>query len=138
MKPLLLLCLVASLTFSCKKDKAASPDFKGIWVETSLRLDTIDVINVPSGEDWNGNHYFTLRSGAYAAPALSNFYLQPHSLPFAYYFGNDSIRIHNAFSATLNYPSYNFKWGTDYKTFTVGRFYLRNVLPASLVFERIK
>jgi hypothetical protein len=140
MRPLLLLCFLA-LCCACKKDAVPFTSvfgLKGMWVEKSLRLDTVDLKNIPSGTDFNGRPYLRLGSAAYNDPTASLFYRQHHSNFFSYYLEEDAINLLSGFSSSLIYTKFEFAWGPDRKSFTIKRFYNRKELPDTIVFERIK
>ncbi len=123
----LILILLFIFLYACSKDDAPIPP-SGIWVEQSLRLDTLDFESNRNSLSPNGG-YSTLsfKSNPPSYWAISSYYLQ-----------SDSIFLRSFVSSFYGFASYKFQMAANQQTFEVSRFYNRNSLPATLTFEKIK
>lgn len=147
MKSLLLFTLLA-LAIACKKDGkeanffADSKSSRGIWVEKSLRLDTLDFDSGPKLEAIYANSSSVVfKSKAYIDTAVNPDYLINHSAIYSYYFADTSVNtiyMRSMLSSSSFYTKYSFVVSADRKSFTIQRFYGRNTLPGLIEFERVQ
>lgn len=129
---LLLFILVAGAC-SCSKS-SSSIELKGRWIEKSQRLDTID-FEPPFAGAFDQKKGFLLKSRPYMDITLNPTYpINPSSI-FSYYTQGDSMYIYNSLMSAMIYRPYVFSANAN--SFTIGKFYLRNSLPAQLEFERL-
>jgi hypothetical protein len=140
--------MVTFVMGACKKDKT-EPEFQpldlqgpyvGVWVETTLKKDTIN-FNVPRAMldqlPWrppSNAGVFVMGSETYKAGDGSN--KSPGGI-FAYYQKEDSIHIYNYY-VNSNYSAYKFRVKPSENIITIGRFYERPNLPEELNFYRIR
>lgn len=126
MKPVISLILL-SLLLSCSKNSTTILPPSGIWIEQSLRLDTLD---------------FESANGTFTSSGYSTLLFKSNPPSFwsisSYYFKTDSIFLRSFLSSSTLFASYKFQMATNQQTFNVSRFYNRNSLPATLTFEKIK
>jgi len=119
MRKLLLFILPLFIITACKKE-TTSDSLEGLWIETTLRLDTIDF----DGGSFGSTPAFDLRS-------------QPYRSLYNYSLRTDSIRLRSFFSSYSRFYSYFFR-REDSRRFTIGNFYNRPGLPTRIRFERIR
>lgn len=127
------------LNIACKKSVNNKIPFEGVWVERSLRLDTLD-FDYANHVDYGGEHtplYFS--TNTYVDSVLNPTFLVSHTAQYSYYFNKDKSRIYlrTAFSSSSFYGEYKFKQTED-KKFEIDKFYLRRSLPATIEFVRIR
>src|SRR5215471_18608685 len=115
MKGILFFSMFLLIVASCRKVKTTR-DIDGVWVEKTLRLDTID-FNLTFFDS-----SFMLRPQPYGG--IFDYRLQP---------GN-SIGLRNIISAYSGFSSYYFKQDNS-SEFSIGKFYNRPGLPATLQFQ---
>jgi hypothetical protein len=131
---LFLVALVVTVC-SCSKSSNSTIEFTGKWIEKSQRLDTIDFDPPFPGAYDHLNKGFLLRSQPYVDITINPTYpINPSSI-FSYYTNGDSIYVYNSLMSAMIYRPYSFQPAGN--SFTIGKFYLRNSLPAQLVFERL-
>jgi hypothetical protein len=131
--PFIFCCVVF---FSCKKDNSFIKFPQGVYVEETLRLDTMDfTINdvvldgtVPQ---------FNFRQGIDTA-------IIPRPVPGfnnrTYQFeikANTTIDLRSMLSSNSNYVNYYFSWQTGATSFEIDKFYIRSNLPNRLRFVKI-
>ena len=109
--------LFAVLLISCSKDESGIP-FKGIWVEKTQRLDTMEF----------GSLYMS---------CLECFYLRSQQLNTGYNFKikTDTILLER-FGSSGGLSAYYFKENNT-NQFTISNFFQRPTLPAMVQFEKI-
>jgi hypothetical protein len=137
-----LLFLTAFICFfvSCTKQKGKPIAFQGVWVESSLRLDTLD-FEYGTLIDWGGeNSVVEFRTNTYVDTVLNPNYPVNHYSTYAYYFTNNKTKINlrSSYSSSTYFGEYTFTLSSDLKTFTIGKFYNRRILPTVIEFVRIK
>lgn len=147
MKPLLLFTLLA-LVIACKKDGkevnyfADTKSSRGVWVEKSLRLDTLDFDSGPKLEtNYANSSSVMFKSKAYIDTTVNPDYLVNHSALYSYYFADTSVNViymRSMLSPSSVYNRYTFVVSNDRKSFTIQRFYGRNALPGLIQFVRIQ
>ncbi len=125
------------VTIACKKTGSNLPSFEGLWIEKSLRLDSIDFKNEFSSSD-NNKFDFNLKSQPYKDTSQNPDYPINHSALYSYYLEGNYIFLYNFLSSSSVYNKYDFELSADRKSFTVKRFYSRNNLPGLIEFERLK
>ena len=108
--------LSAALVIACNKDKSES-SLHGAWVEKTMRLDTMDFSNSFLFSDYK------------------TFYLSYWG-PYRYTLDGDTIRLNNMNSSYSGLFPYSFKINSTVN-FTIGKFYNRPGLPATLEFVKI-
>ena len=127
MKPLLsLLCLVVFVISACTKDKASSPGY-GVYIEKSLRLDTI-----------NFNLYKDPATGEYA-PMFDLRSNGRFPLLYSYEFKDDSICVINLLSSAYHGNIFQyFQWSVNKRSFKTKKFFGRDALPDIVEFVKLK
>ncbi len=127
----LIVCLITLM--ACKKTKTTEPNLEGLWVEKSLRLDTLNFgYNNLFGPAMN------LLSAPYADTVLNPNFPVNHSGLYSYLIVGDSIKIRNFASSSSFLPTYKFAFIAGGNAFTVGKFYNRRALPAVIEFQKIQ
>lgn len=127
---LLLLMLIGS----CTRNVNSISQIQGLWVEKTLRLDTLDF----DAHQFSSNNYSSVlfNSQPFMDTSVSSSLIHL-SAAYLYYYKTDSICMYNMISSAFLFRSYSFvREGTE--TFKVTRFYQRNALPSTIEFERIK
>lgn len=114
----LVIFLSAVLAISCKKEKS-EPSLRGVWIEKTLRLDTLDIGN-PLASD------------------PQSIYLRSQQSFTCYFYRTkpDSILIQQ-FGSFGAFSSYYFNFDNS-NQFTISNFFQRPALPAILQFERLQ
>jgi hypothetical protein len=141
MKLLLLLCLTVLLAAACKKDKVpftyvfAHND--SMYVEKSQRLDTID-FNFPHEFTPGQGPMFYFRSKPYMDLTQNPDYPVNHSSIYDYRINGDTLLLRSMLSSYSGFYKYDFRWGSDHRSFTVKRFYNRKSLPDVIEFIKLK
>lgn len=125
MRKLLVFFLFPILVASCKKEAESS--LRGVWIEKSLRLDTLEFDNAN----------FKLRSSAYWDLSQNPNFPINHSAIYRYQLDNDSIRLNSFYSSYSGLFAYKFKLNSS-TDLIIGKFYSRTSLPAILEFEKIQ
>ena len=110
--------LLAALVIACKKDAAVDP-FHGVWVEKTMRQDTVEFNPI-------------------YASSHQTLYFRAQSNPTAYFYQvkTDSILL-KGFGSSGSFNPYYFNFNGT-KEFTIGNFFMRPGLPAIVRFEKIK
>lgn len=121
------LIIILFLLLSCTKNTTSVSTLSGIWVEQTLRLDTLDFELGDKFGTVNGNKTFFLNSSS-----------STNTNVYSYYFKLDTIRLSSVVSSFAFFGSYKFKMRTNNRFFDVERFYNRNSLPTTITFEKIK
>lgn len=140
MRFIILMFAFALMVGACKKSTNNKIPFEGVWVESSLRLDTLD-FDYAKRLDYGGEHtplYFS--TNTYFDSVLNPVFPVFHTTEYSYYFNKDksSIFMRNwLISSSTNYGEYKFKQIGD-KKFEIDKFYLRRSLPATIEFVRIR
>lgn len=121
---------------SCKKNLSKVLP-QGVWVEKSLKFDTLIFDNKFELRD-EGKFSFTQKSKPYMDATQNPTYPINHSGFYSYYFEGEYINLRSFLSSSTRYNKYDFNISTDGKSFSIGRFYSRNQLPAILEFEKVE
>lgn len=133
--------LLFVMLFSCNKNKdQANTAFSGVWIETTLRKDTLDFEADKLIDRGTGDAMVVFNSNIYSDTVLNPNYSINHSTLYNYYFsdGTNKIYMKDILSSNSNFPVYNFTLAASKLRFTIDKFYMRRSLPAIIEFERIK
>ncbi len=127
--------VIISCIYSCKKDNTLNTFPIGIYVEETLRLDTID---------------FTVNNTKDASIFCFNFAQQPDltmpPLPTPGYTNglynfiikpNTTIDLRSVLSSSTNFQNYYFNWQQSATSFEIDKFYIRNNIPTRLRFIKL-
>lgn len=137
---LLFLTVFICFFVSCTKQKGKIMAFQGVWVESSLRLDTLDFA-YGTLIDWGGdNSVVEFRTNTYVDTVLNPNHPVNHYNTYDYYFTNNKTKINlrSSYSSSTYFGEYTFILSSDLKTFTIGKFYNRRILPTVIEFVRIR
>lgn len=129
--------LLISLLACCNKHTTSAINQKpqGVWIEKTLRLDTLD-FDKPKSIFGDSTVFFNAK--IYWDYSISTTYPVINSAIYNYYISGDSIYLYNYSSSCWKcYAKYRFKMNSQ-TNFQVTKFYKRNSLPDILEFERIK
>ncbi len=133
--------IVVLLFSACAKNKTAvATAFSGVWVESTLKLDTLD-FEYGNLIDWSGQgNVLSFRSNIYTDTVLNPNFPVSHSASYQYYFtGNKTkLNLRNFISSSTYFGEFTFTLSADLKKFTIDKFYNRRVLPAVIEFVRIR
>ena len=110
--------LFAALIISCRKENTEG-SFEGIWVEKTLRLDTLE--------------FNPLISSSHQSVYLRS---QQSRIGYNYQVKTDSILL-KSFVSSGGFNSYYFNFNSS-KKFTINNFFQRPALPATIQFEKIE
>lgn len=140
MRIIKILIVFSLMSFACKKSAIKNFPFEGVWVESNLRLDTLD-FEYAGRVDYDGEYtplYFS--TNTYMDSVLNPAFPIFHTALYNYYFNKDKSRIYlrnYLTSSSTTYLEYNFKVIDD-KRFEIDKFYLRRSLPQSIEFVKIR
>jgi hypothetical protein len=140
MRYFIILFAAGLLAMGCRKSKKAETPFTGVWVESSLRLDTLD-FEAQNLMDLAGDYpLVSFQTNVYSDPVLNPNYLVSHSDHYSYYFtdNNSRINLRGMLSSSSYFNTYNFSLASGGQRFTVDKFYGRRSLPAVIEFVRIR
>jgi len=121
MRKFLLFIFPLFVITACKKE-TTSDNLQGLWIETTLRLDTIDFENLAFST---------------SDPPTFDFRSQPYRSLYNYSLRTDSILLRSFFSSYSGFYSYYFR-REDARRFMIANFYNRPGLPARIRFERLR
>jgi hypothetical protein len=127
--------------FSCNKNKHDGISaFKGVWVETKFRLDTLDFEYDYRIDRGSSYPIVAFNSNTYMDTVLNPNYPINHSTSYDYYFNDtmNKIYMRDILSSYNGFPIHSFTLAEDKLRFTISKFYLRRSLPAIIEFEKIK
>ncbi|MES2776975.1 MAG: hypothetical protein V4722_22550 [Bacteroidota bacterium] len=120
---------------ACKKTKIDLDNLSGIWVEKTLRLDTLDFdrqhqagLSLPS---------VYLRSRPYNDPALNPNYPINHSNIYQYYFSGDTMHLRSFVSSSSLYVPFHCELVAGAGAIRIAKFYNRQSLPSVIEFQKI-
>ncbi len=138
MRAIIFLLLILTVgVLSCSKDKVSSERLSGTWVESTLRLDTLDFSTMDL-IDRNSEHLLVVfKSRPYQDISINPDYPVNHSSWYDYYFESDKIFMRSFLSSSSFFASYGFLMLPGDKAFIVKRFYGRNSLPETIRFEQL-
>lgn len=129
---------IVFLLYACAKETAAPSKLSGIWVEQSLRFDTLDFDNkvfLSTNSDTIGTVQF--RCKPFTDVAINPNFPINNSTFYNYYLKADSLFLRNFLSSYSGFYRYSFTMNSE-QSFSVARFYNRNMLPATITFKRIQ
>ena len=115
MKHFVMILLICLSFLSCTKTTINPGPAKGLWVETSLRQDTLSFIEFDPGNTFILNRGKEIRNG-YLLPKTG-------SGPYDYVVKNDSIGLRVEWSNSFNYQTYYFKFDPQHNLINIGNFY---------------
>ena len=136
MKLVIVIILTAFLIACAKDTTLITPS--GIWVEQSLRLDTFDFAAGDTLGTYRGYKTLRFKCKPFSDVSINPNYPINNSASYAYYYTSDSLFLLNFISSSLTFQKCKFQMADNQQTFYVSRFYNRNLLPATLTFEKIK
>ena len=122
---------------ACSKYNAINKNIlNSIWVEESLKLDTLD-FEVANRVDYGGPNYFAdfIGKPLFDSAVIPAVYTV-NSFSFDYYVANDKIYILPLISSTTTHQPFKIEISADGKKMTIDKFYRRIGLSASLVFVK--
>lgn len=134
------LLLLMFIIGSCKKSPVLTLEhFKGAWVEKTLRLDTMNFNkgSFPWSSYESNKGMVYLQSRPYD-PIIMDFRNSPSDM-YSYRFEGQYIYLVSMVSSFWS-PTHGqtyFNLHPDKNSFTIKKFYIRNNLPDTLVFERL-
>lgn len=126
-----IICFAAA----CKKSTIEQPIY-GVWVEKSLRLDTLD-FDIQNRMD-AAEPTFNFLSKPYSDTVLNPSYPVSHASMYNYALVGDTLQVRNFLSSSTWYQRYRISFSADGKTFNIGKFYNRRALSATIEFEKIR
>jgi hypothetical protein len=129
------------LVISCTKKSAIIPTaLSGIWVETTLRLDTLDFEINNLIDNNSGYTVANFSTNSYTDTVLNPNYPVNHSSIYNYYLNTDSSKIFMRcmLSSFSGFNQYNFIMQGSQQRFSIDKFYNRRALPATIEFLRIR
>ena len=122
---------------ACKKSNSKQLVF-GVWVEKSLRLDTLDfdIQNLIDATEPTVNFL----SKPYTDTVLNPVFPVSHASLYNYLLNDNktNIQLRSHFRSSTGYDSYSILFSTNGTAFTIGKFYNRRSLPAVIEFEKIR
>ncbi len=137
MKQLIFIFSVCGFLFSCKKENI-DPNFRfpqGIYVEETLRFDTID-FTLNNLIDYT-TPQFELTAKPFTESGTNPTQLIYISSNFEFNLEINKINLRSYLSSNSNFQPYFFSWNKADTFFTIDKFYHRNALPQRLRFVRI-
>ncbi len=137
MRAIFLLMMVAVGLFSCSKENTSDKRLSGLWVEATLRLDTLDFSSMDVMDRSSQHLLVVFRSRPYQDISINPDYPVNHSSWYDYYFEADKIFMRSMYSSSSFFGSYEFLMLPGDSAFTVKRFYGRNSLPGTIRFDRL-
>jgi hypothetical protein len=138
MRIFIILVLIVGCLISCKKDdKETSKRLSGIWVETSLRVDTLDFNYMDLIDKSSDNLLVVFKSRPYTDVSINPDYPVNHSSWFDYYFKQNKIFMRSMLSSSSFFEEYDFLMEPNQQMFSIKRFYGRKSLPETIRFERL-
>ncbi len=127
--------LIGIIFWSCKKKKVINGYPNGIYVEETLRLDTMDfTINtfIDATSLWfNFKQPINLTLPPY--PTLGN----NNGLYEFQIKNNNTIDLRSMLSSNSNFQNYYFNWQNNNSFFEMDKFYIRPNLPNKLKFIKL-
>jgi hypothetical protein len=109
------------IIIACKKNQTSTGELRGVWVESTQRLDTIYF----DGALFGSNLTFELRSEVQTYNSIYDYRVKP-----------DSMLLRSFFSSYNGFYSYYYR-RENRSSFTIRNFYHPS-LSSTLRFERIK
>jgi hypothetical protein len=140
MRSYIVFLLTILFFIACKKQKNSNTSFAGVWVETSLRVDTFD-FDFGNRADLSGGYPAAdFNTNIYIDTVLNPNFPVSHSTVYSYYFTNNmkSIQMRSMLSSSTYFGEFKFSLSGDKRKFTIDKFYSRRALPVVIEFEKIK
>jgi len=131
--------VIAFFQVGCTKNTTKSSMLAGIWVEQSLRLDTLDFDKTPNfttNSDSIGTVQF--RCKPFTDITINPSFPVNNSTFYNYYVKDDSLFLRNFLSSYSGFYGFKYTMSNSEESFSVARFYNRNTLPATITFTRIR
>jgi hypothetical protein len=140
MRSSIVFLLTTFIFIACKKQKNSNTAFAGVWVESTLRLDTFDFDFGNQFGLYDQYAVVKFSTNIYIDTVLNPSYPVSHSTTYNYFFTNNmkSIQLRSFLSSSSYFGEFKFSFSDDKRRFTIDKFYNRRVLPAVIEFERIK
>lgn len=141
MKTLAYAMVLLIITASCNKKNEPTKDIlEGVWVETTLRLDTLDFTINQFIDNGSGYKAADFKTNSYSDTVLNPNYPVNHSSQYNYFInqGNTALNLRSFYSSFSGFQQYNFTINNSLNRFTVQKFYTRRSLPPAIEFERIR
>ncbi|MEO7313507.1 MAG: hypothetical protein ABIX01_24200 [Chitinophagaceae bacterium] len=120
----------------CKKPTIAPLPLSGIWVEKSLRMDTLDFETQNQGV-FSGPTIF-LRSSPYSDPVLNPAYPTNHSSIYQYNLVGDTLHLKNFVSSSSLFVPFHCVLSAGSNELRIDKFYNRRSLAAVVLFEKVR
>ena len=140
MRTFIFILALGFLLNSCSKQKRNKQAFYGVWVETTLRLDTLD-FEFGNRVDWSGDYSaLQFSTNTYTDTVLNPYYPVNHSDTYEYFFNNtmSQINMRGSVSSSTNFGVLSFALSGNKQRFSISKFYFRRSLPAVIEFVRIR
>jgi hypothetical protein len=139
MRNVFLFLVVGLCMIACKKDRGidTSERLSGVWVEASLRFDTLDFSYMDLVDRTSDRLLVVFRSKPYSDATINPDFPVNHSAWYDYYLDGYKIFMRSSYSSSSFFGDYDFLLQPDQKAFTIKRFYGRNALPETIRFERL-
>ncbi len=122
-------------TTACKKSKTEQLIF-GVWVENSLRLDTLD-FDIQNRIDAT-EPTVNFLSKPYNDTVLNPNFPVVHASMYNYSLTGDTLQLRSYFSSSTWFQHYHIAFSADRKMLSVAKFYNRRALPQIIEFEKIR
>jgi hypothetical protein len=135
MKVLFLISLVIAFA-SCKKNNVPTSFPKGIYVEESLQLDTMDFTVNSTWQDASNPVFDFKQETSLALPIFPT----PGFMNGLYQFqikNNTTIDLRSMLSSNSNFQNYYFNWQPNTIFFEIDKFYIRANLPNRVKFIKL-
>lgn len=129
------------LVASCLKKSTPIPTtLSGVWVETTLRLDTLDFEVNTLIDNSSGYAVANFNTNSYSDTILNPNYPVNHSSIYNYYLNatNSKIFMRSMLSSFGGFSQYNLNMQGNQQRFSIDKFYTRRALPATIEFLRIR
>lgn len=138
MRFFIILVLMVGCLISCKKDyNKTSKRLSGVWVEASLRVDTLDFNYMDLIDRGGDNPSVAFKSRPSTDVSINPDYPVNHSSWYDYYFKDNKIFMRSTYSSSSFFGEYDFLMETNQQEFSIKRFYGRKSLPETIRFERL-
>jgi hypothetical protein len=125
-----------ALITSCKKSTTDSNNnLNGIWVEKTLRLDTIDFTINDLLDATTAS--FEFKCKPFIDSSISTIHVIYNSSIYNYKLESNTIALLPITSSSLIYKTVEFSLSATKNAFTVGKFYIRSSLPNVLEFVKL-
>jgi hypothetical protein len=125
-----------ALVISCKKSTTDSGNIlNGVWVEKTLRLDTIDftINNLVDATTPS----FEFKSNPFIDSSISTIHPIYNGTIYYYKLEPNAIELLPMTSSSLVYRTVGFTIANNKNEFTIGKFYIRSSLPDTIGFIKL-